>query len=882
MNKISKKIVALVTMAAFVLTLVPAAAFAADGTAAGSSFTVDTATANKLVVNVTLDDIDNVTLKADITGLSDATVVKCANINGNSDTTIGNLRDKGVQTATGTSVTFTVEDVTPTTGIVKVSLNGEPIGLTSAGNAVTSTNYAVYNEASPKASTIQTANSTNSELNGKTEITVNAGDKIDVEMNILDVAGKYTDKALSEVKVWTIDASSNGFSDAISYDADNGLSAGPSTNDNVTKITGSVKNGDVITAEFNRPGTYYIAVGNGTDNNTAAEDVDASLSGVERFSNTIKVTVNGGATVTDAISFEAPATGSNGEYALDLKSDGVEPNGVKVYEVTGKAVDEKGMPAAYETINLVSNKSGLALKETSVGTNSKGEFTVKFTVSKADTYKITATEANNDAKAVLTVDKSNTTAADITTVKDGGVVLAGNDSNYTANYNEASYFADAVQFEITDKNGNILSKDANIAGQNIANYGATDYIAVEKPAASTLSNADLKVIWSDAKQAYTLAYKNDDPTKDLVPGDYKVTVSLNNGKTATAEFTVAKFGTVKDLEIVLAKNSNGQELDTQIALGDGQINASAKYVDENGLKIAATGDVKYGFTGKAVADANPTNFSIVGNSLDNEALIGTTIVAKAYDDTKKIYSEKELTVVSSYSEKTLAFDSTEGPADKTNTVNVSVVDADNNIVKVTGKLYAYVDSQSNEEAIVDVSNDVDVTNGKAKLNITSDKETTVDIVVVEKNTADDEIYAKTLTYTVGKEDVNADTSVVMTIGSSDFVVNNQLVTSDAAPYVANDRTYVPFRALGEALGAKVEWDNDARTVTYVLGDNTVVMTIGDTTYTVNGEEKTMDVAPEISGERTYVPVRFVGEALGFNVTALYAADGTTASVVFQK
>lgn len=109
-----------------------------------------------------------------------------------------------------------------------------------------------------------------------------------------------------------------------------------------------------------------------------------------------------------------------------------------------------------------------------------------------------------------------------------------------------------------------------------------------------------------------------------------------------------------------------------------------------------------------------------------------------------------------------------------------------------------------------------------------------------------------------------------------------MTVPDAAPYIANDRTYVPFRALGEALGAKVVWDNDARTVTYTLGDTTIVMTIGDTTYTINGVEKSMDVAPEITGDRTYVPVRFVAEGLGFKVTPLYADNGTTASVVFEK
>ena len=135
------------------------------------------------------------------------------------------------------------------------------------------------------------------------------------------------------------------------------------------------------------------------------------------------------------------------------------------------------------------------------------------------------------------------------------------------------------------------------------------------------------------------------------------------------------------------------------------------------------------------------------------------------------------------------------------------------------------------------------------------------------------------------EDENYDDSITisMTVGSNDFVINDTIVTiPDAAPYIANSRTYVPFRALGEAIGADVVWDNNARTVTYTLDGNEIVMTIGSTTYTVNGVEKTMDVAPEITGERTYVPVRFIGEALGFKVTPLYAEDGTTASVVFEK
>ena len=218
----------------------------------------------------------------------------------------------------------------------------------------------------------------------------------------------------------------------------------------------------------------------------------------------------------------------------------------------------------------------------------------------------------------------------------------------------------------------------------------------------------------------------------------------------------------------------------------------------------------------------------------------------------------------------------------------------------TGK-YSYAINVANMDN-GSVSVDKYATEGeKVTLTVTPDKAYKLDELTVTANGKDVELTNNgdgTYTFTMPSSNVKVSASFVedkdyvepdnsitvsMTIGSNDFVINNNIVTvPDAAPYIANDRTYVPFRALGEALGAKVVWDNDARTVTYTLGDTTIVMTIGDTTYTINGVEKSMDVAPEITGDRTYVPVRFVAEGLGFKVTPLYADNGTTTSVVFEQ
>ncbi len=96
-------------------------------------------------------------------------------------------------------------------------------------------------------------------------------------------------------------------------------------------------------------------------------------------------------------------------------------------------------------------------------------------------------------------------------------------------------------------------------------------------------------------------------------------------------------------------------------------------------------------------------------------------------------------------------------------------------------------------------------------------------------------------------------------------VDGEAVVFDAQPEMVNERTMVPMRAIFEKLGAEVSWDQDTQTVTAVTEDKTVVATVGEMSMFVNGEEKVMDVAPYIKEERTYVPARFVSEALDCKV-----------------
>lgn len=94
------------------------------------------------------------------------------------------------------------------------------------------------------------------------------------------------------------------------------------------------------------------------------------------------------------------------------------------------------------------------------------------------------------------------------------------------------------------------------------------------------------------------------------------------------------------------------------------------------------------------------------------------------------------------------------------------------------------------------------------------------------------------------------------------------MTFDVNPFIENDRTLVPFRAIFEAVGAEVEWDEATKTVIAAREKNGGVTFITlqiDSAAFINGEKKDIDVPAKIVNDRTFVPLRFVVEALGEKV-----------------
>lgn len=107
-------------------------------------------------------------------------------------------------------------------------------------------------------------------------------------------------------------------------------------------------------------------------------------------------------------------------------------------------------------------------------------------------------------------------------------------------------------------------------------------------------------------------------------------------------------------------------------------------------------------------------------------------------------------------------------------------------------------------------------------------------------------------------DPTAQLKILMTIDSPTAFINDKGKRMDVPPMIISDRTMVPFRFIGEAFGAQVEWFGETRTVLVRLDDKEVRLVIGQT-------GPGLDVPAQIVNSRTMVPLRYISESLGADV-----------------
>ena len=594
------------------------------------------------------------------------------------------------------------------------------------------------------------------------------------------------------------------------------------------------------------------------------------------------VTSTGAKTNISATAFAGGVLTST--MAIDANTVDAATVDVKLYEV------DNNTALVGKTVNITTNSANLSVSKSSAVVNPLGKVEFDVAGEVEGEYIIYVTCGGFDMQIPVTV--GATSAAYIETVKEPAAPLDLNEG-----------LIGYVEFVISDINGNEVVpaaaaqtatgavkalSGANNAIKSNTTGSAKNYVSfVEKPAASKLTNANLSLGYTATKGYYVLV--NGDYANGFdAEGTYVVKVALDNGKSATATFEVKEFTTPVKLLLTYKQEA--------VELGGKAVIDVLRYVDANGVtknatdaELAANGYAVANFAPKAVAATKTTPAYAKGDIVvsTNEKYVGSEIEVTAVSQRYNLVATTTIKVTSDAAK--LEFADKTGEVNVNNKIEVQIVDAEGNKVAPTNIkkaeiYYVVLDKPEGAKAAATTVKDSDLkTKGKFTMALTSNKigNVTVQAVAKLEDTAGvTKYYTGTEVFAIGN--AAAGDVVVMSVGSNEIVINDAKATIDAAPIVENNRTFVPFRALAEAFGATVAYDEATQAVTAELNGVTVVMTIGSAEYTVNGVAKTADVAPFINGSRTMVPVRFVAEAFGIKVTPTYDENGATADILFAK
>ena len=107
---------------------------------------------------------------------------------------------------------------------------------------------------------------------------------------------------------------------------------------------------------------------------------------------------------------------------------------------------------------------------------------------------------------------------------------------------------------------------------------------------------------------------------------------------------------------------------------------------------------------------------------------------------------------------------------------------------------------------------------------------------------------------------------------------------DVAPYIVNGSTFIPLRGLLEEMGAEISWDGERQLITVKNNALTIELQIWNNTVWVTNSKVdgrmmySVPNPPVISDNRTFVPVRFLSEILGYTVSW----DGTAQTVTIKN
>lgn len=121
----------------------------------------------------------------------------------------------------------------------------------------------------------------------------------------------------------------------------------------------------------------------------------------------------------------------------------------------------------------------------------------------------------------------------------------------------------------------------------------------------------------------------------------------------------------------------------------------------------------------------------------------------------------------------------------------------------------------------------------------------------------------------GTSIVASNTFGILAIGDENrpitVFVRGTRLNSEAEASLVNSQTFVPLRATATALGANVQWNGEDRSVKVTLAEQVITLWIDRQQVKVGKEHFLLETAPFLRDEHTMVPLRFLSQALGYEV-----------------
>ena len=125
-------------------------------------------------------------------------------------------------------------------------------------------------------------------------------------------------------------------------------------------------------------------------------------------------------------------------------------------------------------------------------------------------------------------------------------------------------------------------------------------------------------------------------------------------------------------------------------------------------------------------------------------------------------------------------------------------------------------------------------------------------------------------------------SAPTTQGSPEILINNSNLKLNNDPIIQNGVVLVPMRGIFTALGANVEFNSVNQIITITKGSSQdftkIILVIGQKDANINNKSYRLLVPAKIINGSTFVPLRFVSQALGANVNY----NGNIYMILLQK